>query len=114
MLPLNKESSFCLMFCELLCDAIDYGEARGISREVREILVTESKIDGKNFRQLSNLISTICKCNGKPMILIIDEVDQASNHKVFLDFFGSSEEFVPETKNPFDVPVRYFGGGVRH
>lgn len=86
--PFEKEGSFCHMFCELLYDAIDYGEAKGISREVREILATESKIDGKNFRQLSNLISTICKCNGKPMILIIDEVDQASNHKVFLDFLG--------------------------
>ncbi len=102
------------MFCELLCDAIDYGEARGISHNVQEILATEYKTEGKSFRQLSNLIFTICKYNGKPMILIIDEVDQASNHKVFLDFFGSSEEFVPETKNPFDVPVRYFGGGVRH
>lgn len=86
--PFEKESSFCHMFCELLCDAIDYGEAKGIFQNVREILATESKTEGKSFRQLSNLISTICKCNGKPMILIIDEVDQASNHKVFLDFLG--------------------------
>ena len=37
---------------------------------------------------LSNLISNICKNAEVPVILMIDEVDQASDHKVFIDFLG--------------------------
>ncbi len=37
---------------------------------------------------LSSLISNICKNAEVPVILMIDEVDQASDHKVFIDFLG--------------------------
>lgn len=37
---------------------------------------------------LSNLISNICKNAEAPVILMIDEVDQARDHKVFIDFLG--------------------------
>lgn len=37
---------------------------------------------------LSNLISDICRNAEVPVVFMIDEVDQASNHKVFIDFLG--------------------------
>lgn len=37
---------------------------------------------------LSGVISNICRNAEVPVILMIDEVDQASNHKVFIDFLG--------------------------
>ena len=37
---------------------------------------------------LSATLSEICKNSVAPVVLIIDEVDQASNYKVFIDFLG--------------------------
>lgn len=36
----------------------------------------------------SNMISDLCSKSGKTVVLMIDEADQANNHKVFLDFLG--------------------------
>lgn len=38
--------------------------------------------------KLFNLLSGICEISPKPIVLIIDEVDSASNNQVFLDFLG--------------------------
>ena len=45
----------------------------------------------KNLRtlpELSGTISDICNCSKKNLILFIDEVDKASNYKLFLNFLG--------------------------
>ena len=39
-------------------------------------------------RCLLNMISDLCSKSGKTVVLMIDEVNQASNHKVFLDSLG--------------------------
>lgn len=84
-----NESEFCQMFCELLHEAIRYDEVKGITQEVQSTIIRICKLDEeKNIRQLSNMISDISSINKKPIVLMIDEVDQASNHKVFLDFLG--------------------------
>lgn len=46
----------------------------------------------------------ICEASEKPLIMMIDEVDSASNHQVFLDFlvmlrgYYLGEQFVVEMK----------------
>lgn len=57
-----NEENFCRLFCGLLYDAIYYKEVTGVSEEIQEI--------------------------ERQIVLIIDEVDQASNQKIFLDFLG--------------------------
>ncbi len=57
-----------------------------------EISDIESNIDrfGQNFGlvKLFRGLSAICEKTDKPFVLIIDEVDQASNNQVFLDFLA--------------------------
>lgn len=51
--------------------------------------------------RLSGLISDICGNAEKPVVLIIDKVDQASNYKVFLDFLGVlRSKFLKRTTRP--------------
>lgn len=38
--------------------------------------------------ELFGFLSDICECVDKPIVLIIDEVDSATNNQVFLDFLG--------------------------
>lgn len=82
-------ASISRTFCGLLYDTIFYKEVVGAPDELKKLLL-ESEEEGKvtSLRMLSNIISRICMLSEKPVILIIDEVDQASNHKVFLDFLG--------------------------
>jgi len=81
-------------FCGLLYDTIAYGEIEGVPDEVIHLLhekVTdrEQKI---SLRDLSNLISTVCKRMDKHVVLMIDEVDQAGNYKSFIEFLGVLRE----------------------
>lgn len=85
----EKESSFCRTICKLLYDVVHYEEVPDLEETVKH-LITDAAIDSSitDMSCLSNLISEICGNSKKPIVLIVDEVDQASNHKVFLDFLG--------------------------
>ena len=48
--------------------------------------IEQNKIE--DMMSLSATLSEICKNSVAPVVLIIDEVDQASNYKVFIDFLG--------------------------
>lgn len=46
-----------------------------------------------DLTELFELLSDICGASAKPVLLMIDEVDQASNNQVFLDFLGRLREY---------------------
>lgn len=53
--------------------------------------VLEKAVDGKDSiadLDFAYTIPTLCKANGKPIVILIDEVDQASNYESFLLFLG--------------------------
>ena len=51
--------------------------------------------------KLSNLISKMCMASDKPIVLFIDEVDQAGNHKAFIDFLGVlRDKFLKRMERP--------------
>ena len=50
--------------------------------------MTENMDDSFELVELFCDLSEICKISGKPIVLVIDEVDQASNNQVFLDFLA--------------------------
>lgn len=88
-LAFMKERSFCNAVCNLLYDTVRYEEVPSLEEKVRNIIIGAENSGGvDDMPQLSNLISEICRNADKPVVLMIDEVDQASNHKVFLDFLG--------------------------
>ena len=45
-----------------------------------------------SFKSLGRHITSVCRKSEKPIVLMIDEVDKASNHFVFLDFLGKLRE----------------------
>lgn len=73
----------------MLYDAIRYDEVPQIDEAVKAIIkenIEQNKIE--DMMSLSATLSEICKNSVAPVVLIIDEVDQASNYKVFVDFLG--------------------------
>lgn len=85
----KSEESFCNTICELLYDTVHYGEVPKLEEKVKNTILEAADGDGiEDIRGLSGLISEICNNAGKKVVLMIDEVDQASNYKVFLDFQG--------------------------
>ncbi len=60
------------------------------SAEVEESLknLKQSLLETFELVELFMNLSEICYCSAKPIVLIIDEVDSASNNQVFLDFLA--------------------------
>lgn len=48
----------------------------------------EEKMENFELMELFEALSDICCCSDKPIVLIIDEVDSATNNQVFLDFLA--------------------------
>lgn len=85
----KDEWAFCRKVYGLLYDVMYYGETSEVSDAVQTECYRMSLEDARpDLRILSNFFSFICRESEKPVVLIIDEVDQASNQEVFLDFLG--------------------------
>lgn len=85
----ENERAFCRRTCGLLYDTMYYGEAGAISDEIqKECYALSLEQEKPDLRTLSNLISRICRASDKPVILMIDEIDQASDQEIFLNFLG--------------------------
>lgn len=84
----KNAASFCQTFSGLLYDTIFYGETDGIADSSKEALKSMSQANTADFPALSNLVSTLCSHAEKPVVLMIDEVDQAGNQDIFLSFLG--------------------------
>lgn len=78
---------FCKRICRLLYDEVQYGGMEGIPGKliVRLEQMCRTEI---NLVDLSDFISRLCTDAEKPVVLMIDEVDQASNQEIFLSFLG--------------------------
>ncbi len=48
----------------------------------------KDKEDCSTLKLLGDKITSLCEIVTKPVVLIVDEVDKSSNHKLFLDFLG--------------------------
>jgi len=80
-------ASFCRRFCRLLYNVFRYGTIEGLSDSCRRSL-EQAKEREMDLADLSDLISDLCSQAGRPVVLMIDEVDQASNYEIFLTFLG--------------------------
>lgn len=84
------ETEFCRHFLKLLYTSMDYGEKEGVALEVIKECENKLKDTGQGFGfwELSILISRLCSTAEKPVVLMIDEVDQAGGYERFLTFLG--------------------------
>ena len=86
----KDENHLYAKFISLLARSFMWTPLAGLDPAVAEMIVEFSK-DHKtecSSDDLELLISSICHQNSKPIILVIDEVDQAGNHPSFLKFLG--------------------------
>jgi len=86
----ENENTFCRRFLLMLHTTFQHEELGGIPLYIRE--ECEKLIDtgesGLDFWVLDEFITRLCKESGKPVVLMIDEVDSAGNHQVFLSFLA--------------------------
>lgn len=84
------ETEFCRHFLKLLYTSMDYGEKEGVALEVIKECENKLKDTGQGFGfwELSILISRLCSTAEKPVVLMIDEADQARGYERFLTFLG--------------------------
>lgn len=97
------ENAFCVRLFGLLYDTIEFGEVEGISNEIKEELSKFSTDEsGKiNFRAMTSMIIKICREPPRPVVLMIDEVDQASNNEIFAAFLGQLRDlYLKRKKRP--------------
>lgn len=99
----KTEAIFGKRVCGLLYNALAYHETEGISEYSRAAWKRMSSADAvdTSLFTISNQISEMCKEADKPVILMIDEVDQASSQSIFLSFLGMlRDKYLKRRKQP--------------
>lgn len=87
-LDYEKENYFCVSFGHIFGDALKKLKVK--NTESINSMMEQMQFWGERFGfvRLFQGISKICLSSEKPIVLIIDEVDSASNNQVFLDFLA--------------------------
>lgn len=83
----ETSARFCERFCRLLYRYLQYHTVSGISDSLKDNL-WKMRPEKMDMEDLSDFISELCADSEKPVVLLIDEVDQAGNQKMFLTFLG--------------------------
>ena len=76
-------STFCRYFCTKVIKA-----SRNLSKETRQYWETVKQLENIDLDILSVKITDFCEESDKKVVLLIDEVDKASNNEVFIKFLG--------------------------
>ena len=86
----KDENHLYAKFISILARSFMWTPLEGLDSAVAEMIVEYSKNHKTECPSddLEFLISSICHQNSKPIVLLIDEVDQAGNHPSFLKFLG--------------------------
>lgn len=83
----ENERSFCLAFAAEFCDEVSrVSDEEG--NEAFHKLTQVGRDPGLNLRSLFGMLLQFCRSAGKKAVLMIDEVDSATNNQVFLDFLA--------------------------
>lgn len=99
----QSENTFCQRVFKLLYTSMVYGSLN----EIPDLIVEECRsmfCSGKqdiDLWTLSDFISNLCRQIKKPAVLMIDEVDQASNQQIFLAFLGTlRDQYINRNERP--------------
>ena len=91
---------FCSDFCSLLCDRINPNNEE--LKEAIRSLLDLSENDNKQLRLFTMFkgMKKIWDCSDKPIVLLIDEVDSATNNQLFIDFLAAlRSHYLKKEKN---------------
>ena len=84
----ENENEFTKGLAQLLCDTRDNIEIPVPDRIYEQLQNLAGNSEKVKLNDLFRLFDRWCRENQKPIVLIIDEVDTATNNQVFLDFLG--------------------------
>ena len=84
----ESESKFVRGISRILCDASRIMEAPIPDKYLDRFEKVSDSAEDMNLRALFRIFADWINENKKPIVLIIDEVDTATNSQVFLDFLG--------------------------
>lgn len=86
----ETEDAFVRGMCRILCDTYEYGGSEIIPRETYGQLRNLQDGDNGSLKldELFRILMKWCGTSEKLLVLMIDEVDSASNNQVFLDFLA--------------------------
>ena len=80
------ETTFSSAFAEVLLMAFQFGQED--NGRLAEMLKGFIEKKGSGLKDLFACLSNLCKNSSRPIVLMIDEVDSASNNQVFIDFLA--------------------------
>ncbi len=94
-------NSFCQRICRLLYNVLLYNRETGMPDGFKEKL-EQLKSKNMDLADLSDIFISLCCQADKPVVFIIDEVDQASNQEIFLSFLGMLRNgYLGKDEHPF-------------
>lgn len=100
----RDEHAFSIAFAETFLKAVKRNHIDEFQPDA--LLKLQTEVDQPDstleLLELFDCLSYICETALKPIVLIIDEVDNASNNQVFLDFLAQLREFYIER---FEISV---------
>lgn len=92
----ENQDSFCRDFSVGFCEAIEavLPDMDPETENLLDTLMERAENEGKSFRlfHLFRFLKKLCASSPKPVVLMIDEVDSATNNQVFLDFLAQLRE----------------------
>ena len=99
-----EEPAFVTSFVSSLADLVaeDDDLADAIANEAYQKMTTLCEQQKLSMDEMFRCLSRICKAAKKPVILMIDEVDSASNNQVFIDFLAQLRGYyLARSRRPF-------------
>ena len=73
-------------FFECLKEDIDFDLIVGLNDNAKQFIIDLQSMESE--ADISVTITNFCKANNRPIVIIIDEVDQAGNYEAFIKFLG--------------------------
>lgn len=84
----ENEVRFSKAFAKMFLSSLDDSDIEGSENLLMPVTDFIKKEENDSLDELFSCLSELCSKSSKPVILLIDEVDQASNHQVFIDFLA--------------------------
>ena len=97
----NNEGAFVRGMCRIICDATDFQSVPIPEKAYKDLsLLNERNEDSVKLDEIFRIFVKWIIESEKPIVLIIDEVDTATNNQVFLDFLAAlRSHYLKKEKN---------------
>lgn len=83
-----NEAAFVKAFARAILNTLDLAETDQQEELCSLLAELTDKSESSNLNELFIRLSKMCSIASKPVVLMIDEVDSASNNQVFIDFLA--------------------------